>query len=58
MKFEEERVQIQQEKENLLVKQVRVKEEVNKALLSMMGLEKKEEDPVENQAAQLSEAIQ
>jgi hypothetical protein len=57
-KFEEERAQIQQEKEKLLVEQVRVKEAVNRALRSVMGLEQKEEEPVEHQVAQLAETIQ
>jgi hypothetical protein len=45
-------------KNNLLVEQVGVKEAVNRALRSVTGLEKKEEDPVEHQVAQLAEAIQ
>jgi chromosome segregation ATPase len=57
-KFEEEKAQIQHEKEQLLMEQVGVKEAVNRALRSVMGLEKKEEDPVEHQVAQLAEAIQ
>jgi DNA primase len=51
-------VQIQQEKEQLLMEQVGVKEAVSRALRSVTGLEKKEEDPVEHQVAQLVEAIQ
>jgi hypothetical protein len=35
-----------------------VKEVVKISLFSMTGLEKKEEDPVEHQVAQISEAIQ
>jgi hypothetical protein len=42
----------------LLAEQVGVKEAVSRALHSMTGLEKKEEDPVEHQVAQLVEAIQ
>jgi chromosome segregation ATPase len=57
-KFEEEKAQIQQEKEQLLVEQIGVKEAVSRALRSVTGLEKKEEDPVEHQVAQLAEAIQ
>jgi VIT1/CCC1 family predicted Fe2+/Mn2+ transporter len=57
-KFEEERAQIQQEKEQLLAEQIGVKEAVNRALRSVTGLEKKEEDPVEHQVAKLAEAIQ
>jgi hypothetical protein len=56
--FEEEKAQIQQEKEKLLVEQLRVKEAVNIALLSVTGLDKKAEEPVEHQVAQLVEAIQ
>jgi hypothetical protein len=57
-KFEEEKAQIQQEKEQLLAEQVGVKEAVSRALRSVTGLEKKEEDPVEHQVEQLAEAIQ
>jgi chromosome segregation ATPase len=57
-KFTEDRAQIQQEKEQLLAEQVRVKEAVNRALHSVTGLEKRKEDPVENQVAKLVEAIQ
>jgi hypothetical protein len=53
-----EKAQIQQEKEKLLAEQLEVKEAVNRALRSVMGLEKKEEEPVEHQVAQLVEAIQ
>jgi hypothetical protein len=57
-KLEEERPQVKQENEQLLVEQLRVKEVVDRALHSMMGLEPKEEDRVEHQAVQLEEAIQ
>jgi hypothetical protein len=57
-KFEEEKAQIQQEKEKLLTEQLRVKEAVSRALHSVTGLEKKVEEPVEHQVAQLAEAIQ
>jgi VIT1/CCC1 family predicted Fe2+/Mn2+ transporter len=57
-KFEEEKAQIQQEKELLLTEQLRVKEAVSRALRSVTGLEKKVEEPVEHQVAQLEEAIQ
>jgi hypothetical protein len=57
-KFEEDEAQIQQEKEQLLAEQVKVKEAVNKALRSVTGLEQMEEDPVENQVVKLAEAIQ
>jgi hypothetical protein len=56
--FEEEKAQIQHEKEQLLVEQVGVKEATSRALHSMMGLEKKEEDLVENKVAHPTEAIQ
>jgi hypothetical protein len=46
-KFEEERAQVKQEKEMLLTEQLRFKEVVNKALHSVIGLEKKVEEPVE-----------
>jgi VIT1/CCC1 family predicted Fe2+/Mn2+ transporter len=57
-KFEEERAQIQQEKEKLLAEKVEVKEAVSRALHSVTGLDQKEEDPVENQVVKLVEAIQ
>jgi hypothetical protein len=58
IKFEEDRAQIQQEKEQLLTEQVGVKEAVHRALRSVTGLEKMEEDPVESQVVKLAEAIQ
>jgi uncharacterized protein YaaN involved in tellurite resistance len=42
----------------MLAEQVGVKEVVNRALHSVTGLEKKEEEPVEHQVAQLAEIIQ
>jgi low affinity Fe/Cu permease len=51
-------VQIQQEREQLLAEQLRVKEAVSRALHSVIGLEKKDEKLVEHQVAQLAEAIQ
>jgi acyl-CoA thioesterase len=57
-KFEEERVQAKQEKEQLLTEQLGFKEEDDRALHSVTGLEPKVEDRVENQVAQLMEAIQ
>jgi hypothetical protein len=42
----------------LLTEKVGVKEVVSRALCSVTGLEKKLEDPVEHQVAQLVEAIQ
>jgi hypothetical protein len=50
-KFEEERVQVKQETENFLTEQPGVKEAVDKELLSVMSLEPKAEDRVENQVA-------
>jgi hypothetical protein len=40
------------------VEQVKVKEVVNRALISMIGLENMEEDPVVNQVMNLVESIQ
>jgi hypothetical protein len=40
------------------MEQVGVKEAITRALRSMTGLEKNEEDPVEHQVAQLVESIQ
>jgi hypothetical protein len=42
----------------LLVEQVGVKEVVRRALRSVIGLEKKEEDLVEHQVEKIAEAIQ
>ena len=56
--FEEEKAQIQQEREQLLAEQVGVKEVVSRALHSMTCLDKKEEDLVEYQVEKLVEAIQ
>jgi hypothetical protein len=57
-KFDEEKAQMQQEKENLLVEQLEVKEAVNGALRSVTVLEIKVEDRVTQQVDQISEAIQ
>jgi hypothetical protein len=57
-KFEEEKVQMQQEKEQLLAEQLEVKEAVNRALRSVTVLEIKAEDRVMHQVEQLAEAIQ
>jgi hypothetical protein len=43
-KFEEERVQVKQEKEQLLAEHLGVKEAVDRALFSMMGLKPKSEE--------------
>jgi hypothetical protein len=40
------------------VKQIGIEEEVNKAFLSMIGLEQKTEEPIERQVMKLSEVIQ
>jgi hypothetical protein len=53
-RFKEERVHVNQEKEKFLAEQLRVKEAVSRALRSMIGLEKKAEEPVEHQVAQLA----
>jgi hypothetical protein len=57
-KFEEEKAQIQQEKEQFLAEQLEVQEAVNRALHSVTGLEPKAEDRVTHQVDQLTEAIQ
>jgi hypothetical protein len=57
-KFEEEKAQMQQEKEQLLAEQLEVKEAVNRALHSVTGLEPQAEDQVTHQVEQLTEAIQ
>jgi hypothetical protein len=49
---------MQQEKEQVLTGQLKVKEAVNRALHSVISLETQEEDQVENQVEQLAEAIQ
>jgi hypothetical protein len=57
VKFDEEKTQLQQEKEQLLVEQLEVKEMVNMALLSMTVIEVKAEDRVPQQVEQLEEVI-
>jgi hypothetical protein len=57
-KFEENKEQIQQDKEQLLAEQVRVKEAVNKEIHSVTSLEKMEEDLVLNKFVKLVESIQ
>jgi hypothetical protein len=57
VKFDEEKAQLQQEKEQLLMEQLEVKEAVNKELLSVTVLEIKAEDRVTQQVNQLAEAI-
>jgi hypothetical protein len=57
-KFDEEKSQMQQGKEQLLAEQLEVKEAVNRALRSVTVLEIKVEDRVTHQIEQLTEAIQ
>jgi hypothetical protein len=52
-KFDEEKSQLQQEKEQLLAEQLKVKEMVNRELRSMTVVEVKAEDRVPQQVAQL-----
>jgi hypothetical protein len=49
---------MQQEKEQLLAGKLEVKEAVNIALFSVIGLEPQEKDQVEHQVEQLTESIQ
>jgi hypothetical protein len=57
-KFDEEKAQIQQGKEQLLAEQLEVKEAVSRALHSVTVVEIKAEDRVTQQVEQLTEAIQ
>jgi hypothetical protein len=57
-KFEEDRAKIQKEKEQLLTKQIGIEEAVNRAFLSVTGLEQKAEEPIERQVMKLAEVIQ
>jgi predicted RNA-binding protein len=57
-KFDEEKAQIQQGKEQLLTEQLEVKEAVNRALRSVTVIEIKAEDRVTQQVEQLEEVIQ
>jgi ribosomal protein S3 len=57
-KFDEEKAQLQQEKEQLLVEQLKVKEVVNRELHSVTVVEVKVEDQVTQQVVQLEEVIQ
>jgi hypothetical protein len=57
-KFEEDRAKVQKEKEQLLVKQIGIEEAVNRAFLSVTGLEQKAEEPIECQVMKLAEVIQ
>jgi hypothetical protein len=56
-KFEEDRAKIKKEKDKLLMKQIGIEEVVNKAFHSMIGLEQKEEEPIERQVMNLVEVI-
>jgi hypothetical protein len=58
VKFDEEKSQLQQEKEQFLTEQLEVKEMVNRALHSVTVVEVKDEDRVPQQVAQLEEVIQ
>jgi hypothetical protein len=53
-KFEEDRVKIQKEKEQLLAKQIGIEEAVNRAFHSVTGLEQKAEEPIECQVMKLA----
>jgi hypothetical protein len=56
--FAEDKEQIQKEKEQLLTKQMGVKEVVTRELHSVSGLTQIEEETVESQVEKLNEAIQ
>jgi hypothetical protein len=56
--FEEDSVRIQEEKYQLLVEKIVIKEAVTKSLLSMSVLAQEEEDSTEIQVGKLVEAIQ
>jgi hypothetical protein len=58
VKFDEEKAQLQQGKEQLLTKKLEVKEAVNRALRSVTVVEVKVEDQVMKKVAQLEEVIQ
>jgi hypothetical protein len=57
-KWDEERAQLQQSKEQLLAEQLEVKERVNRALLSVTVIEVKAKERVPQQVVQLEEVIQ
>jgi hypothetical protein len=57
-KFVEDRVQIQKEKEEILIEQMGLKEEVTISLRSVSGLAQIEEDTMESHVGKLAEAIQ
>jgi hypothetical protein len=56
--LEAEKIQMQQEKEQLLVEKLKVKEPINKALHFVKGLEPQAKDQVTHQVENLIEAIQ
>jgi hypothetical protein len=57
-KWDEEKAELQQSKEQLLVEQLEVKERVNRALRSVTIVEVQTEEQVPQQVAQLEEVIQ
>jgi hypothetical protein len=57
-KWNDEKAQLQQGKEQLLVEQLEVKEAVNRALRSVTVIEVKTEERIPQQVAQLAEVIQ
>jgi hypothetical protein len=58
MKFDEEKSKLQQEKEQFLLEQLKLKEMVNISLRSVTVVEVKAEDQVPQKVAQLEEVIQ
>ena len=58
VKWEEEKAQLQQSKDQLLAEQLEVQERVHKALHSMGIIEVKMEDRLPQQVTQLEEVIQ
>jgi hypothetical protein len=56
--YKEDNVKMQKEKDQLLVEQTAVKGEVTKALCSVPGLAKEEEESAKIQVGKLFEAIQ
>jgi hypothetical protein len=57
-KFVEEKAELQQSKEQLVIEQIEVKERVNKELLSVIIFEVQIKDQVPQQVAQLEEVNQ
>jgi hypothetical protein len=58
VKFEEDRENIQKEKEKLLMKQIGIEEVINRASISVTSLQKKVEDPIKCQVMTFVEVIQ